>query len=170
VSEALMNVLATMVKDLPDVLSTSLREAAEARELIRVGTEDADLATIHGYLVHNRRMIERLEHLTATFVLMKSRTASAVAARRAAHDDAYVAAATAPSVSFGDYSSAKEKDAHYSLKTLDQQLALRKAEQSHRDVEAAHEYCRILLRGAEGVQRDLEQRIRLVSLTSRLEM
>jgi hypothetical protein len=169
-SEALMNVLAQMQQGMSEVLTTTLREVGEFRELIRAGDAEDDLFDMHQNLVHNRRLIERMEHITASLVVMKSRTASALASRRAAYDDAYMKAATAPGVSFGDYSSAKEKDAHYNLKTMDETIALRKAEQTHRDVEATHEYCRILLRGAEGVQRDLEARTRIVSLTSRLEM
>lgn len=127
------------------------------------------METLHETLVVNRGMIERLESLTATLGFWKTRTAQAVAARKAEYDDAYMQAATKKNVGFSDYASAKEKDAHFALGTIEQTMKLRKAEATHRDVDAAWDYCRILLRGAEGVQRDMELRIRLISLRSQLE-
>lgn len=168
-SENLENALAVLSKDLAPVLIDAIEQARDARDGVRAVQADDDMDTLHQQLVINRAMIERLEHLTSTLGLMKSRTEQAVAQRRAEHDDAYMHSATKKNVGFSDYASAKEKDAHFALGTVDETLRLRKAEATHRDVAAAWDYCRILLRGAEGVQRDMETRIRLISLKSQLE-
>lgn len=168
-----MKALASILDDLSEEISPTLievlKEATRARENVTQGEESAGLPDIHTHLVRNRSMIEFLENATARLTLLKSRTAKAVATRKGAYDDAYMKAATKPSVGFADYASAKEKDAHYNLSTIEETMALRKAEAMHRDVESAWDYCRQLLRGAEGVQRDLETRIRLITLTSSLE-
>lgn len=151
----------------PAILS-ALEEATEARALVRPGAEEDGVQDLHSQLLTNRRNIERLEYLTAQFVLLKSRTSQAVAARKGAYDDAYMKAATKPSVGFGDFATAREKDAVFNLSAMDETWQLRKAESMHRDVDSGWDYCRILLRGAEGVQRDLETRIRLMSMQSYL--
>lgn len=167
----LAEILEGLSSDVNPAVMTALRDATESREMVRPGDTEDSLYDIHNQLVNNRRAIERLEYLTSTLALLKSRTAQAVAARRGAYDDAYMKAATKPSVAgFGnDFTTAKEKDAAFNLAAMDEQLALRKAEAAHRDVESAWDYCRVLLRGAEGVQNDLSTRLRIITLTSQLE-
>lgn len=147
----------------------ALKDASHARDMVIGGETDDGPAELHEQLLHNRRQIERLEHLTSQFVLLKSRAAQQVAAAQGAYDDAYMAAATKKSIGFGDYTSAKEKDAHFNLATVEETITLRRTLALHRDVESAWDFCRILLRGAEGVQRDLELRLRMISLTNSLE-
>jgi hypothetical protein len=101
---------------------------------------------MHQQLVINRAMIERLEYVTSSLGFMRTRTEQAVATAKAEYDDAYMRAATKKTVGFADYASAKEKDAHFALGTVDETLRLRKLEANHRDVTAAWDYCRTLLR------------------------
>lgn len=154
-------------KDVAPVLVQAVTEATEYRQRVEVPEEESDLDAIHSALIANRRLIERLEYLTASLVLVHSRAAKASAQAKGEHDDAYMRAATAPSVGFADYASAKEKDAHAQLATIEQTMAVRKAEAFYRDCDSAREYCRMMLRGAEGAQRDLELRLRIVSLRER---
>jgi hypothetical protein len=162
-------ILDSMSGEVPGVLIQAVKDAAEARSQVQSGELSDDPVTIHERLLYNRQQIERLEDLTSKFVLLKSRTAQSVAKAKGAYDDAYTAAATKPSIGFADFSSAKEKDAYFAAACVTEAIALRKAEALHRDVDSAWDYCRILLRGAEGAQRDLELRMRLISLTSSLE-
>lgn len=167
-SENLQKAVEVLGKDMSPVLIEAVTSARDYREAVRHETDD-DVETIHATLVINRGMIERLEQLVAHLGFLRSRAAQVVATRKGEYDDAYVASATKKTVGFADYASAKEKDAHFALGTIDQTIALRKAEASYRDVDAAWEFCRTMLRGAEGVQRDMELRIRLISLRSQLE-
>ena len=162
----ILNALSTEVS--PKIISV-LEEAHETRSKVKSGVVSDSPMDLHDQLLHNRQQIERLEFLTSELVLLKSRTVQEVQNRKGLYDDAYTAAATKPSIGFADFASAKEKDAHFALGAMDEQINLRKAEKLHRDVDSAWDYTRILLRGAEGVQRDLELRIRLISLTSSLE-
>lgn len=169
-SEGLQGILAKLSTEVAPQIINTLQEATEIRNNVVAGEDvNEDPVVLHNYLLHNRAQIERLENLTAHLVLLKSRTAQLTANKRAAYDDAYMKAATKPSVGFADYATAKEKDAHFNLETVDETIQLRKAESLHRDVDSAWDYCRILLRGAEQTQRDIELRIRLISLTSSLE-
>lgn len=169
-SSTLAEILSALSVKVVPALLTVVKEAEEARSLVRTGEIEDDPYSLHHQLLYNRKQIERLEYLTSQMVLMKSRAEQQVASARAAYDDAYQKAATKPSVGFsGDYSTAKEKDAYYNLSTVDETIRLRQTEALHRDSYSAWDYCRILLRGAEGVQRDLDQRIRLLTMQGRLE-
>lgn len=169
-NQKLENTIAEVTKGVAPGLMEAIHQARDARDAVQSEHESGDhIEGIHAQLLINRANIERLEYLTSSLGLIKARTEQAVAQRKAEYDDAYMHAATKKSVGFSDYASAKEKDAHFSLGTVEQTIRLRKVESAHRDVVAAWDYCRSLLRGAEAVQRDVELRIRLISLRSNLE-
>lgn len=158
-----------VTEGMPDVLVRVLHEASDIRSLVKPGNAEDGPSEIHNQLLYNRAQIERLEFLTSRLVVLKSRTAQMVAKARNAYDDAYMKAATSPKIGFADYSSAKEKDAHFNANTIAETMELRKAEATHRDIDATWDMCRMLLRGAEGVQRDLELRMRLITLAGQLD-
>lgn len=166
---SLPDLLKALSKDVPPTIIEACEDATRARELVKPGSVEDGPDDLHEQLLGNRVQIERMEYLVASLTLLKSRSQQSVAASRAAYDDAYAKSATKPSVGFTDYTTAKEKDAHHNLSAMAELVNLRTAEKTHRDVDSAWDYCRILLRGAEGVQRDLETRIRLITLRSSLE-
>lgn len=165
----LPELLSKLSKDVPEPLMKACEDATEARDLVKPGSIEDGVDDLHEQLLTNRVNIERMESLVASLTLLKSRTQQAVSARRGAYDDKYVQVATKPQVGFADYTSAKEKDAHFNAQVMEETWELRKAERLHRDADSAWDYCRLLLRGAEGVQRDLETRIRLITLRTQLE-
>lgn len=160
--------VAELSEDVPPQLIEAVKDAAQCRSQVYGGDESASLEEIHGHLIRNRSQIERLEYLTTTLALLRSRTTNIVATRRASYDDAYNKAATKPSIGFNEYTSAKEKDATANVAATGELFAFRKAEKLHRDVDSAWDFCRVLLRGAESAQRDIETRIRLITLTTSL--
>lgn len=102
--------------------------------------------------------------------MMRGRAQQAVADAKAAYEDAWADATTRQRPGFGnEYLSAKERDARHSLLCIEQQMSLRKVEKVERSVANVYEYVRIALRGIEGVRRDLELRIRLVTMEDRLD-
>jgi len=157
-------ILESVIQERPDLVKV-LGEVAETRERAMRGSVDDDPATLHEILVHNRGLIERLQTLTTALAMRRHMAVQKMKDAQARRDDAYMHSATAKTVGFSDYASAAEKDAHYSLGALDEIMALRKAESLFRDVDAAYEFARSTLRGMEGSHRDLEVRIRLISLT-----
>lgn len=169
----LADIVDKLTEQLHPQLIKAVQGASEARAAAGQYAKDASVVDgpeeLHEALIGSRAQIERLEYYVSQLVLLKAKTAQAVADRRGEYDDAYMKAATAKSVGFADYASAKEKDANFNLHTISETMKLRKAEKVHRDVDSAWDYCRILLRGAEGVHRDLEIRIRLISLSGQLD-
>lgn len=152
----------------PQIIET-LGEVSEIRKSIHAGSLDDDPSDLHEQLLFNRASIERLEVIVGNLLLLKARTENILASRQAAYDDAYMKAATKPSMALGDFSTAKEKDATFNLSATEEMFALRKASAFHRDVYSAWDFSRINLRGAEATQKDIEVRIRLITLNSALE-
>lgn len=166
----LFKVLESLSTQVAEPIIKTLHEVTELRTSMSGGTVEDSPVELHRQLLENRWRIEQIEMKTATLTLLKSRTSQAVADAKNAYTDAYQAAATKSTVSFAsDYATAKEKDAHYNLSTLEETMVLRAQEKQHRDIESAWEYCRALLRGAEALQHDLSLRVRLITLSSSLE-
>lgn len=166
----LTKILESLSTQVAEPIIKVLRDVTELRQAMHGGTEEDSPHDLHRQLLENRWRIEQIEMKAATLTLLKSRTAQALADAKNAYADAYQAAATKKAVGFGsEYATAKEKDAHYNLSTLEETMMLRAQERQHRDVESAWEYCRMLLRGAEAMQQDLSLRVRLITLSSSLE-
>lgn len=162
------DLLTALSQDLTPTCAVVIKEARSVRDEVSVGEASDAVPDLHDRLLVNRAQIERLEYLTAQMLLARARTQQAVTDAKAEVDDAVMQTATKPSFKIGEYASAKEKEAHYALGSVEQTMRLRKAERLHRDVDSTWDYCRVLLRGAEQVQRDLESRIRIITITDRL--
>lgn len=162
--ESLGKMLDALCADLTPTCTKVLGEITALRELVHVGETHDTVPDLHEQLLHNRAQIDIMEALTARMLLTRSRTQQAVSDAKGAVDDAMMNTATKPSARLGEFASAKEKEAHYMLGAVDQTMTLRKAERLHRDVDSTWDYCRVLLRGAEQVQRDLETRMRMLSV------
>jgi hypothetical protein len=103
-------------------------------------------------------------------ILLKGRVDQAVADRKDAHDDRWNAEATSGKVGFayGD-AAPRERYAKYASKTVNEKIALRKAEMLSRQVDTAMELVRMYRFGLDSIRRDLDTRIRLMSIEGRLE-
>lgn len=147
----------------------ALRAAKTAREHCEVGQEGDGPEELHKRLLLARANIDRLEHIAAELGRLKAKSQQAVADCRDEYDQAFADSATDKTVGFSDYATAKEKEAHHDLKAMKQKMAMRKAERRHRDIDSAWEYVRLMHRGAEGVRKDLDTRIRLITLAGQLD-
>lgn len=165
VFESLERLFVALSVDLTPTCAQVLYEARAARELVHAGDPHDAVPELHEQLLHNRSRIDYLESLTSRMLLVRSRSQQAVSDAKAAVDDAVMNTAAKPSSRLGEYASAKEKEVHFALGAVEQTMTLRKAERLHRDVDSTWDYCRVLLRGAEQVQRDLEIRLRMLSVT-----
>lgn len=163
-----LNDLLRVLGDLSPVLVRAVEEATDLRTQMTSPPLESDVDAIEEALVHNRKILDRLEHLTARLVLVRSRAAKVLAQAKGELDDALARATTAPTVGFGDYASAEEKRGTYHAAALSEVLAHRKADAFYKDVDSSWDYCRMLLRGAEGAHRDLELRLRVLSLSMQL--
>lgn len=114
--------------------------------------------------------MDRVEAILADIVRVRARTAQEVADRRAALNDHWndIASKSKVGFAYGD-AAPRERYARYSQETIPEERALRRAEKLDREVGAAQEIVRTFHRGLEGVRRDLDLRIRLISLAGQLE-
>lgn len=144
---------------------------AGARDDMLPATDADDPQTLMDQLLHNRAQIERAQAVVASLVLVKAKASRGLRDAQGAYDDRYAEAARSPKIGFGGdtYTTAKEKDAVYGAEAVAEQIALRIAENRFRDVEAVAEFSRQILRGMEGTHRDMETRIRLISLRGQLD-
>ncbi len=164
---SLAEALASLVSG--ENLAKRAAEVADARDHMIPSTDDEDVQAIHSALVHNRAQIERVQAIAASLVLYKAKASKQYREAQAVYDDAYAKAAVKPQVGFSDYSTAKEKDSYYGSQIVGETMALRVAENIFRDAEAVTEFVRVVLRGMEGSHRDLETRVRLISLRGQLD-
>ncbi len=167
--EAVEKMLSTLSSGVAPQIVSVLERITEVRTAVKAGTMEDTPVDLHTQLVFNRSQIEQMEVVVAQLTLLKARSENILAEKKGEYDDAYSQAAAKPSFSLGEFASAKEKDAHYSLAATTELFAVRKAEAFHRDVYSAWDYARSLLRGAEATQRDIDTRIRLITLQSNLE-
>lgn len=141
----------------------------DARDRMIPNEDNEDVVAMRTALVQNRAQIDLVQSHVASLVLYKAKAAANLRDAKAAYDDAYAKAALKPQVGFADFSTAKEKDAHYGSQAVAETIELRKAENAFRDAEAVLEFARILLRAMEGVHADINTKIRLINLSSTLD-
>jgi hypothetical protein len=159
------SLLEALSVDLTPSCAQVVSEARRVRDEVRGGDPEDTVPDLHEQLVFNRAQIDYLEAMTSRMLLARARTQQAVSDAKDAVDDAVMKTATKPSSRLGEFASAKEKEAFYALGAVNEKMTLRKAERLHRDIDSTWDYCRVLLRGAEQVQRDLETRMRMLSIS-----
>lgn len=152
--------------DLQQKMAQVVAEAASLRP--KAPPFSAELETLHQSLVEAGAARYRLEELLATLSLLKNRSMDNAITAREAYEDKWREGATQGKVGFADYSSAKEKEAHYDLRALEQKIAWRRAEKEDREVTSALEFTRMCLKNVDALRWDLETRIRIKSIEGRL--
>lgn len=120
---------------------------------------------LHIALVQHRKALDSLEAVVARTGRWKAHADRLVAERLEALDDAELNATRLKD----DYSSALEKNMHIRTQSLEQRVAHRKAVRFRDEVAEVHQYVTTLYRGLDGSRRDLDTRLRLISLQTQLE-
>jgi len=145
-----------------------VKEAQQLRDSVELGTLADGPAELHKRLLQARACIDRLEAITRTISLLKGRTAIALDDAQYNLDDAY-AKVVGKTRRGDDYSTGKEREAGYSVGTVAEQVAWRRAKTADREAYTALEFCRSCQKGAESVRWDLDTVIRLLTLEGRLD-
>lgn len=152
--------------DDPAWLIEAVKTATDLRDEAKVGGFPSEgPADLHETLLKHRKALDALEEIVARTGRLKARADMVVREKQNVLEDAEVHAETLKS----EYSTALEKNSHIKAQTVDQRIAWRKAVRQRDQVADAHEYVKTLYRGLDGSRRDLDTRIRLITLQTSLE-
>jgi hypothetical protein len=168
--------LAELIDRLTADLAKALQDAATRASELRAQVRESAPATatvspeeLHEHLLACRAATDGLEDLMANLTRLRARADQALADRQAEVEDAEVEVARQKTELGPEYSSGRERAVNLNMMTIDQRIAVRRAERLQRDVASVLEYVRIKWRGADGTRRDTETRLRAVTLTTSLE-
>ncbi len=159
-----------VASSLDDALGDRVEEARALHENLLVSGSEQTPSSLMAELQKCSRSQHRLEGILTDVYRVRARTAEAVASCKALLDDNWNRQATSGRVGFAhEYSTGRERDAQYSLATVDEQVNLRRAENNHRCAETAVRIVELLHRGTRDLKRDLHASIQLLSIDTRLE-
>lgn len=147
-------------------LKKALQEANELRKSVHHdGMPTEGPADLHDQLLRHRKAMDRLEEHLAVVGRVRAGVDRMVSAAQDVLDDAEAQATQLKE----EYSTALEKNSHIRLQTLDQRIVLRKAVRRRSEVVEVHEFIKVMHRGVDASRRDLDSRIRLITLQGSLE-
>lgn len=153
-----------------DILAARVDEARALHEAIIISNVEQTPQQLMESLQGCTASQHRLEGILTDLYRIRARTSEAVASNKALLDDRWNEQAISARVGFAhEFTTGRERDAQFSLKTVDQQVNLRRSESNNRSAEAAVRIVELLHRGIRDVNRDIHARIRLLSIDSRLE-
>lgn len=142
-------------------------EARMLRDLPPWDAEDAPM-DLHHHLLEVRARYDRVESILATLIERRTRVRALVHEARENHDDVWDTSATTKRTD-RDFMAGRERVAFVNVDVIPQRRLLRRLERTEIVLDGAVESVRLIHRGLDTVRRDLDIRIRLLSLESRLE-
>lgn len=148
-----------------EIVAAALTSIEKLRRVEKTWSTQDGPAELHEALIAHRRALDSMEPCVVALQRMHSRARDAATECRHKLEDAE----TKASALRDEYTTAKEKDIHIRTQTVEERVALRRAERSREVFWDALEIGRIRHRGLNDSRRDLETRIRLISLTTSLE-
>lgn len=164
------DVLRAISADLDEVFKDLIQEVTNLRHKVSgEGDIDDDPRDIHAQLLDARKSTDRVEELVGFVQRVYTTGQRQLAARKAELEDAEIAASQGQTSLGDDYSTAKEKNTALMSRTIDQRIAVRKAERRLLVLQEVLDYVRHCYRGLNESRRDLGDRIRLITLQSQLE-
>ena len=152
-------------------LVASLEKSFRARQgLSRMAEEDSTTMSpedLHLRLLASRKVVDVLENELVLAILAKSRVDRLRASAEADVEDAEIANAGASTKS--EYATARDRAIDINTRTITQRRAARIASDLAIEASATVRAIQDMHRGADGYRRELDTRIRAVSLTTALE-
>lgn len=154
-------------QQLQDRLAEMCNEAAELRASAGESSTEETLTDLHERLIRCRQAQDRIEEILGKLVRLRGIARKQARARKDELEDqlSQIIRASRPV----EFSSVREREARYDVDAFEQKRAWRNAERTLANVEMAHEFVTLVYRGIDSARRDVEVRVRLVSLDSRLE-
>jgi hypothetical protein len=160
--------LKSLSEELPEALKHAILTVSDLRAEVGIGELDGSPADLHKQLVKNRQAMDRAETFVAFLARAHSRAQIAEQDLAGELEDAE-ANALKKAGAAEEYSTAKERNARLNVLTIDQRIALRKASRQRAEISEALEYVRTLYRGMEASRRDVETRLRMITLEGGLD-
>lgn len=169
--EGIRRVTEALNAELDTILQATISEVTDLRHRVAPGDVDDDPHALHLQLLEARRATDRTEELTAFIARVHSGAQRNLQLKKQEVEDAEAAAMTSqgPNPWGDDYATAKEKNARLLVQTTEQRMALRKAERRLLLLQEVLDFCRQCHRGLNDSRRDLDLRIRLLTLQTSLE-
>ena len=147
-------------------------DAFKARQsLVEVAVQDTPTMSpedLHQRLLTSRQVVDVLEFNLVKALMAKSRADRLKAQRSADVEDAEIAISPDSTQDFS-YLSARQRDIDLNGKTIAVRRALRPAARAASDGYFVVESLRTMLRGADSYRREIETRLRAITLTTSLE-
>lgn len=166
-----MSNLAVLLKklsaDIPPALNHAVTSMRDLREEVGIGDQD-DPVSLHDQLKKNRKAMDRAETFVAELGRLHSKAAIAEEDYKGYLEDAE-ATALQKAGPAEEYSSGKERNARLAVMVMDERIALRKAARQRAEIQEALDYARTLFRGMDASRRDVETRLRMITLETGLE-
>lgn len=149
-------------------LNDALDEAFELRTsaLIRPDKDDGP-TELYDKLLLLRANLDRLDTLLLNALRIQRNSSLVAQLAKEQLEDAWNKVAA--SAHAQEYSSAKEREALYSVKTLDLKIVARKTEKARAELDFLVEYLKTAHRGMDGARRDLDTLVRARSAALALE-
>lgn len=122
---------------------------------------------LHEKLIRTRANLDRVEQLYADALKAQRDIREVLNNAKHNQEDAWNDAAVKGRQP--EYSSAKEREANYSLASMEFKIKLRRAQSASNEVEFVVEHLRLMQRGLDGLRRDIELLVRAKSLSTSLE-
>ena len=162
----LSDLLKQLSGEIPEGLDYAIREVADLRSQCGIG--EGSPAELHKQLVKNRQAMDRAETFVAQLARLHSRAQIAEQDLAGELEDAE-AKALKQAGAAEEFSTAKERNARLNVLTIDHRIALRKATRQRAEISEVLEYARTLYRGMEASRRDVETRLRMITLEGGLD-
>jgi len=151
-----------------DAVMETLSEVRMLRDVPQWDADDSPMA-LHATLLDVRARYDRVEAILAQMMERHGRTRALLHEAREAADDAWDAAATSKRTNALDYMAGRERVAHVNVENLAERRRVRALERIEMILDSAVQQARLAHRGLDTVRRDLDTRIRLLTLETRLE-
>jgi hypothetical protein len=155
--------------DLRGRLLDWLKECAQLRAQVLKPDLADGVRDIHKQLLTARRALDRMETHVARLLRLRNRTRQAMLAAKWALEEAEDKAYDSRKLTFGDFTTGREKEAWVSTRTVVEKMNLHKATLLDEEVGAALEEVRVYHRGVDGARRDAETRLRILTFERSLE-
>lgn len=150
-------------------LAAWLDEARTLRDGLEVPAPEDGPHALHRQLVQARRALDRVETIVADLIRLRGRSSDAVRSAKARLRRAEDVALQGRTRGFDQYVSARERMAWLTAKTSTEQDDLLNVETFDARVATVLDEARLLYRGVDAVRRDVDSRMRLMSIETRLE-
>jgi hypothetical protein len=157
--------------DLPELapqLAALVLEAGKLRKLEPPDVGDGP-SRLHQQLVWARAALDRVEEIVAQLIALHGRVRHAVLSARHDLEEAENKAYGSRAVSFDQFDTGRQRSAWVGQRTLAERERAHRVDLLENDVSAALEEVKLVRWGIDGVRRDVQTRVQIMSIERSIE-